>query len=92
MAQVDQVDLAKLSLNKTAMSSTAALAKRRHRKWIKWGIIGVVVVGAIAALAVRRMNAPVEVELGTVTTAYPTQGFTLLNATGRVVADRKSVV
>ena len=74
------------------MSATAALAKRRRRKWIKWGIIGVVVVGAVAALAVRRMNAPVEVELGTVTTAYPTQGFTLLNATGRVVAARKAAV
>ena len=92
MAQVDQVDLSKLSLNKTATSATAALAKRRRRKWIKWGIVGVVVVGAVAALAVRRMNAPVEVELGTVTTAYPTQGFTLLNATGRVVAARKAAV
>jgi len=92
VAQVDQVDLSKLSLNKTATSATAALAKRRRRKWIKWGIVGVVVVGAVAALAVRRMNAPVEVELGTVTTAYPTQGFTLLNATGRVVAARKAAV
>ena len=92
MAQVDQVDLSKLSLNKTGASATAALAKRRRRKWIKWGIIGVVVVAAIAALALRRINAPVEVELGTVTTAYPTQGFTLLNATGRVVAARKAAV
>ena len=92
MAQVDQVDLSKLSLNKTGASATAALAQRRRRKWIKWGLIGVVVVAAIAALALRRINAPVEVELGTVTTAYPTQGFTLLNATGRVVAARKAAV
>ena len=92
MAQVDQVDLSKLSLNKTGASATAALAKRRRRKWIKWGIIGVVVIAAVAALALRRINAPVEVELGTVTTAYPTQGFTLLNATGRVVAARKAAV
>ena len=92
MAQVNQVDLAKLSLNKTGASAATALVKRRRRKLIKWSIIGVVVVGSVAALAVRRMNAPVEVELGTVTTAYPTQGFTLLNATGRVVAARKAAV
>lgn len=86
-----QVDLSKLSLNKGAPAS-AQLAARRRRKWIKWGVIGVLVVGAVAALVVRRANAPIKVELGTVTTAYPTQGFTLLNATGRVVAARKAAV
>ena len=86
-----QVDLSKLSLNKGAPAS-AQLAARRRRKWIKWGVIGVLFVGAAAALIVRRANAPIEVELGTVTTAYPTQGFTLLNATGRVVAARKAAV
>ena len=86
-----QVDLSKLSLNKGAPAS-AQLAARRRRKWIKWGVIGALVVGAIAAFVVRRANAPVEVELGTVSTAYPTQGFTLLNATGRVVAARKAAV
>ncbi len=86
-----QVDLSKLSLNKGAPAS-AQLAARRRRKWIKWGVIGVLFVGAATALIVRRANAPIEVELGTVTTAYPTQGFTLLNATGRVVAARKAAV
>ena len=86
-----QVDLSKLSLNKGAPAS-AQLAARRRRKWIKWGLIGALVVGVIASLIVRRVNAPIEVELGTVTTAYPTQGFTLLNATGRVVAARKAAV
>ena len=86
-----QVDLSKLSLNKGTPAS-AQLAARRRRKWIKWGVIGVLVVGAPAALVVRRANAPIEVELGTVTTAFPTQGFTLLNATGRVVAARKAAV
>lgn len=86
-----QVDLSKLSLNKGTPAS-AQLAARRRRKWIKWGVIGVLVVGAPTALVVRRANAPIEVELGTVTTAFPTQGFTLLNATGRVVAARKAAV
>ena len=86
-----QVDLSKLSLNK-AGTATTALAARRRRKWIKWGIIGVLALAAIGALIARRATAPAEVELGTVTTAFPTQGFTLLNATGRVVAARKAAV
>ena len=84
-------DLAKLSLNKGA-PATAALAARRQRKWIRWGTAGAVVVLAIGALALRNANAPAEVELGTVTTAFPTQAYTLLNATGRVVAARKAAV
>lgn len=84
-------DLAKLSLNKGA-PATAALAARRQRKWVRWGTAGAVVVLAIGALALRNANAPAEVELGTVTTAFPTQAYTLLNATGRVVAARKAAV
>ena len=86
-----QVDLSKLSLNK-AGTATTALAARRRKKWIKWGIIGVLALAAVGAMIARRASAPAEVELGTVTTAFPTQGFTLLNATGRVVAARKAAV
>ena len=86
-----QVDLSKLSLNK-AGTATTALAARRRKKWIKWGIIGVLALAAVGAMIARRVSAPAEVELGTVTTAFPTQGFTLLNATGRVVAARKAAV
>ena len=86
-----QVDLSKLSLNKAGTASTA-LAARRRKKWIKWGVIGLLAVAAVGALIARRATAPAEVELGTVTTAFPTQGFTLLNATGRVVAARKAAV
>ena len=86
-----QVDLSKLSLNK-AGTATTALAARRRKKWIKWGIIAALVVAGIGAIIARRATAPAEVELGTVTTAFPTQGFTLLNATGRVVAARKAAV
>lgn len=84
-------DLSKLSLQKGA-TPAAALAARRRRKWIKWGVITAVVLALIGAMAWRSANAPAEVELGTVTTAYPTQAYTLLNATGRVVAARKAAV
>src|SRR6185503_21295630 len=40
----------------------------------------------------RSANAPVAIETATVTTAYPTQSFTDLNATGRVAAWRKAAV
>jgi HlyD family secretion protein len=88
---VAQVDLSKLSLNKGA-TPAAQLAARRRKKWIKWGVIALVVAGVAAALAWRSAHAPAEVELATVTTAFPTQAYTLLNATGRVVAARKAAV
>ena len=37
-------------------------------------------------------NRALEVEIATVTTAYPSQAFSLLNATGYVVAQRKAAV
>ncbi len=40
----------------------------------------------------RFATAPVTVETATVTSAYPSQGFTVLNATGRVVAGRKAAI
>ena len=53
-----------------------------------------VVVALIAAAVVyyRWAAAPVEVETTTVSMAYPSQSFTVLNATGYVVAQRKAAV
>jgi HlyD family secretion protein len=87
---VPDVDLSKLSLNKSAPQQ--ALAKRRKKRIAKWIAIGVAIAVAVGFFASKRANAPQEVELGTVTTAFPTQGFTLLNATGRVVAAKKAAV
>jgi RND family efflux transporter MFP subunit len=53
------------------------------------------VLGALVAAAVvyfRLVAAPVEVETAAVTMAYPSQSFTVLNATGYVVAQRKAAV
>ena len=48
---------------------------------------------AVAAVAYQRWSAaPMEVETAVVTLAYPSQGFTVLNATGYVVAQRKASV
>jgi HlyD family secretion protein len=87
---VSQADLSKLTLNKSAPKQ--ALASRRRKRWIKWAIFGVIALAGVGFIANKRANAPTEVEIGSVTTAYPTQGFTLLNATGRVVAAKKASV
>ncbi len=68
----------------------SASAPRRRRRWPMWLAAAVVIVVALAALMSRR--APVEVDIGTVALAYPTQGLTILNATGRVVAQRRAAV
>jgi RND family efflux transporter MFP subunit len=51
-------------------------------------------VGAVAGAgwAAYRFNATIPVETAAVTSAYPSQAYTLLNATGYVVAQRKAAV
>jgi HlyD family secretion protein len=83
-----ETDISRLKINRAALPAAAA-PRRRRRKWL----IVMIVVAAIAiALAMRSMNAPVVVEPVTVSMAYPSQSFTLLNATGYVVAQRKAAV
>lgn len=65
----------------------------RTRRWIKRVIVAAVIAAAAATgLSYWKRNAPVEVETATVATAYPSQAYTLLNATGYVVAQRKAAV
>ena len=86
---MDSPDLSRLSIDREA----AARARRRDRRWWnKWTIAALVVLLVVAAVAWRAWTAPASVETATVTTTYPTQAITLLNATGRVVAQRKAAV
>ncbi len=87
---MSQPDLSKLTLNKSAPQQ--ALAKRRKKRLAKWVVIGIAIAVAAGLFVTKRASAPTEVEIGSVTTAFPTQGFTLLNATGRVVAAKKAAV
>ena len=82
-------DLSKLTIDR----ESKAFSPKRRRKWLnKWTIGALVVVLVGVFVAMRSANAPVEVEVATVTTAYPTASFTELNATGRVSAFRKAAV
>lgn len=81
-------DISRLKINRDSLPMTSA-SRRRVRKWL----IGAGVVAAIAVgLVLRSLSAPVPVEPVTVSMAYPSQSFTLLNATGYVVAQRKAAV
>jgi RND family efflux transporter MFP subunit len=86
---VDAPDLSKLSIDR----ATRSVAPRRRRRWVNGWTIGAAVLLAIGGLvAYRASTAPPAVETANVTTAYPTQSITVLNATGRVVAWRKAAV
>lgn len=81
-------DLSKLQIDRGAKS----FGPKRRPGWRKWAI-GAAIAASLAAFgAYRAATAPVAVDVATVTTAYPSQGFTLLNATGRVVAWRKAAI
>jgi RND family efflux transporter MFP subunit len=59
-------------------------------------VVPAILVAAAALIAAvvyyRVATAPIAVDTVTVTMAYPSQGFTVLNATGYVVAQRKAAV
>jgi len=86
---MDAPDLSKLAIDRAA----GAGSPRRRMRWINpWTILFALVVAIAAALAWRARSAPPTVEVASATTAYPSQTFTLLNATGRVAAWRKAAV
>ena len=83
--------MAETDLSRLRIDRGAALAAPRRRR-PKWLIAALIVAVAAIAIAVRSMTAPMVVEPVTVSMAYPSQSFTLLNATGYVVAQRKAAI
>lgn len=83
-----EADISKLRIPRDDAAVLAAPRRRRTGR-----VIGVIVVAAVIALLVARsLTAPVAVETTTASMAYRSQSFTLLNATGYVVAQRKAAV
>lgn len=81
-------DLTRLKIDKAAVGTS----RPRHRKPLFWVFIGLLIV-VTGILAMKGIFTPkVEVELATVSQVYPSQAFTLLNASGYVVAQRKAAV
>ena len=81
-------DLSRLRIERL---SDAAPRLRPRRRWARYGIAAAVLVLA-GAWAASRFAAPVQVEAATVASTYPTLGFTLLNAAGYVVPERKAAL
>lgn len=80
-------DLSGLRIDKTA----GGYQPRRRKRLVWW--LGGACVALVVGLAASGLFSPrVEVETAAVSLVYPSQSFTLLNASGYVVAQRKSAV
>jgi RND family efflux transporter MFP subunit len=83
---VDNPDLFKLAIDRSATPA----ARSRRRPWPWLGGAALLAAAGIAGFA--WLGGARTVETAAVTTAYPSQAVTLLNATGYVVAQRKAAV
>ncbi|MBI5484826.1 MAG: efflux RND transporter periplasmic adaptor subunit [Deltaproteobacteria bacterium] len=80
--------LDKLTINKTRQNSPGGSKRSRVRN----SIIAAILIAAIVAVVIFSRNRPVVIELTSVSQFFPTQSFTVLNAGGYVVAQRKAAV
>ncbi len=80
-------DLSKLKIDKAQAFSPGA-----RRKPTRWIIAGIIVVAAVILSLNGVFTPAVSVEAVSVVRVYPSQTFTLLNASGYVVAQRKAAV
>jgi len=79
-------DLSKLRLDKSAAGF------KRRRRVPRRALLGIAAAIVVAVIALLAANPAVEVETAVVAKVYPSQSFTLLNASGYVVAQRKAAV
>jgi RND family efflux transporter MFP subunit len=81
-------DLSKLRIDKTRVIT----GTRKKRRLVYWAflIIAVVVLGFLYLKGV--FTPAIKVQVATVSQVYPSQAFTALNASGYVVAQRKSAL
>jgi len=79
-------DLSKLKLDKSGANF------QRKQKIPRWGLIAIGIIVALSVVVMLVVNPAVEVETAVVARVYPSQSFTLLNASGYVVAQRKAAV
>ncbi len=85
---MSDADLSKLRIARGPAASPPAAPPWRRR--VTWAVVLLVAAAAIGIAL--HFNAAISVETAAVTSAYPSQAYTLLNATGYVVAQRKAAV
>ena len=81
-------DIAKLKIDK----SPAAVRPGRRRQLVRWLAVALLIVAAGFLYFTGVLAPAVQVEVVTLSRVYPSQTFTLLNASGYVVAQRKASV
>ena len=85
---MENEDLSKLKIDK----SKVVIRPRKERKAL-YAILGVISIIVLVFLSAKGVFTPsVQVRVATVTQFYPSQAFTMLNASGYVVAQRKSAL
>ena len=81
-------DLSKLKIDK----SKVVIRPRKRRKFVYWAL-AVIAIVILGLLSVKGVFTPsVRVQVATVSQFYPSQAFTMLNASGYVVAQRKAAL
>lgn len=86
--ELAQPDLSSLRIERDGARSSHA--SRRRRRIVRWSIaLAIAVAVALIGYAYRPA---VHVDVGTAAQTYPSQAYTVLNATGYVVAQRKAAV
>ena len=83
-------DLSKLKIDRTGKQPGESTRKRR-KPWLKIGI-AVAVACVIGIGLFMRFGGNKTLETATIVKTYPSRNFTLLNATGYVVAQRKAAI
>lgn len=89
---VDTPDLSKLRIDRDKSARSLRRSAPKWRRALVPASLVAIAIGVAGVVAWRAMTAPVEVETVSVTMAYPSQSFTVLNSTGYVVAQRKAAV
>lgn len=84
-------DLSRLRIDRGA-ATRAGAARGPWRRALLPALGALALLAVVAGAYLRWARAPLEVELASVTMAYPSQAYTVLNATGYVVAQRKAAV
>ena len=81
-------DLLKLKIDK----SKVVFRPRKRKKLITWTLVVILIIILALLFAKGTFTPAIGVQVVTVTQVYPSQAFTLLNASGYVVAQRKSAL
>jgi RND family efflux transporter MFP subunit len=89
---VDTQDLTRLKIDRAKGAPGRDHARARWRRRLMPAVLLAVAIAAGVIIYFWLALRPFEVETATVTMAYPSQSFTVLNATGYVVAQRKAAV